>query len=230
MSLSGDERERIRALSCDIPALWDAPGTTAGDRKEVIRLLVERVVVVVRKDSEEVEATIHWRGGSESRHTIIRPVGRYDQLRDYDRLAEHVARWRRERCSAGQIAARLDAAGFRPPRKQGPYTSGHVQQLLIRLGLTPGRVMAVELGPDEWRLPDLARALDLSATKLRDWVARGLGQSRQTAAGRPWIVWADASERERLRRIEARSVRGVVALPADLIKPKEIPKKPRYSP
>src|SRR3954454_12739167 len=72
--LSGDELARIAALSGDIPALWDAPATTAAERKEIIRLLVERVVVHVRKDSEYVDVGIHWRGGFESRHEVIRPV------------------------------------------------------------------------------------------------------------------------------------------------------------
>ena len=37
-----DQRARILALSNDLPALWNAPETTAADRKEIIRLVVER--------------------------------------------------------------------------------------------------------------------------------------------------------------------------------------------
>jgi hypothetical protein len=35
--LSEAEREAIRHLATDIPALWAAPTTTAADRKEIIR-------------------------------------------------------------------------------------------------------------------------------------------------------------------------------------------------
>ena len=45
-----------------MPALWQTLATTTADRKEIIRALVERVVVQVRKDSEYVEATIYWQG------------------------------------------------------------------------------------------------------------------------------------------------------------------------
>ena len=55
--LSEDQRARILALSSDLPALWNAPETTAADRKEIIRLVVDRVVVHVRAD-ERV-----WRSG-----------------------------------------------------------------------------------------------------------------------------------------------------------------------
>jgi DNA invertase Pin-like site-specific DNA recombinase len=218
-SLSEDERARIRSLSRDIPALWNAAETTAADRKEIIRLLVERVVVQVRADSEEVEATIDWRGGSSSHHAIIRPVGRYEQMRDYDRLVEHLARWRAEGYSAVQIAAKLNAAGFRPPRKPGGYTTGQVQQLLLRCKLTTEQARVGELGEDEWWLPDLARALDLPASRLRYWAERGWVNAWKTPAQRPWIVWADSSERRRLEQLKIASRRGNTELPAELTTP-----------
>jgi DNA invertase Pin-like site-specific DNA recombinase len=224
-SLSADEEARIRELSRDIPALWNAPGTTAADRKEIIRLVVERVVVHVRNDSEEVEATIHWRDGSTSHHMIVRPVRRYEHLHDFDRLVAHLTRWRREGHSAGQIAEKLQAAGFRPPRGHGEYTKGQVQQLLRRCGLTQERRRVGELGPNEWWLSDLAVALELPAFKLRDWAARGWVRARKTPAERLWIVWADKSEQNRLRRLKALSRRGVVAFPNELITPKEVVKK-----
>ena len=94
--LSGDELARIAALSCDIPALWDAPATTTAERKEIIRLLIDRVVVHVRKDSEYVDVEINWRGGFASRHEVIRPVQLHEHLRDHARLFDRLAQLRRE--------------------------------------------------------------------------------------------------------------------------------------
>ena len=71
--LSDDQRARILALSSDLPTLWNAPETTAADRKEIIRLVVDRVVVHVRADSECAEAVIWWRGGVTTRHEIVSP-------------------------------------------------------------------------------------------------------------------------------------------------------------
>ena len=58
-----EERARIAALSSDLPALWHAPGTTHQDRKEIVRHLVEKVVVHVNNDSEYVDVTdpLAWR-------------------------------------------------------------------------------------------------------------------------------------------------------------------------
>src|SRR5207302_7813224 len=99
--LSGDELARISTLSRDIPALWDAPATTSAERKEIVRLLIERVVVHVRKGSEYVSAEICWRGGFTSTHEVVRPVHRYEHLRDHDQLIDRIARWRREGHTAG---------------------------------------------------------------------------------------------------------------------------------
>jgi hypothetical protein len=72
LHLTAEEEARLTSLTTDIPALWQAPDTTNADRKEMIRCLVGRVVVHVRCDSELVDVTIHWVGGYESQHQIVR--------------------------------------------------------------------------------------------------------------------------------------------------------------
>src|SRR3954454_11401835 len=61
--LTGDEIDMINSLSEDVPALWRAVSTTAADRKEVVRHLVEWVSVAVQGETEWVDVTIHWAGG-----------------------------------------------------------------------------------------------------------------------------------------------------------------------
>jgi len=70
--LGDEEKTRILALSKDIPGLWNASETTHADRKEVVRLLVERILVHVRPNSERAEAVITWRGGITTRHELVR--------------------------------------------------------------------------------------------------------------------------------------------------------------
>jgi hypothetical protein len=67
-------------LAADLPALWHSPQTTATDRKEIVRLLVERVVVHVQADSERAEVDMAWRGGLMTRHALVRSVSRYESL------------------------------------------------------------------------------------------------------------------------------------------------------
>src|SRR5258708_29493844 len=69
--LSEDQRARILTLSSDLPTLWNAPETTAADRKEIIRLVVERVVVHVRAETECGEMVILWRSSGKASHEIV---------------------------------------------------------------------------------------------------------------------------------------------------------------
>src|SRR5438477_3195097 len=92
--LTDQERATIQALAKDIPALWNAPATTNVERKQILRCLIDRVVVRVRCDSEFVNATIHWKGGYQSQHEFIRPVKTYAQLRDYEPLMTRIVELR----------------------------------------------------------------------------------------------------------------------------------------
>jgi hypothetical protein len=224
LQLTAEQHERITALAADIPALWQAPGTTNADRKEMIRCLVERVVVQVRCDSELVAVTIHWAGGYESRHQVVRPVGTYAQLRDFERLMGRVVELREAGHVAPEIAAKLNAEGFYPPKRSGSFTAPVIYQLLKRRGLIGDERAHDELlGKHEWWLTDLARALKMSHLKLRDWASRGWVHSRKTPVQGRWILWADKAEVKRLNKLLAESRRGVNAYTSVLKMPKQRP-------
>ena len=62
-TLSEADRQRIRSLSASVATLWHSPGTSASDRKQIIRCVVERVIVVADKATELNDVTIVWHGG-----------------------------------------------------------------------------------------------------------------------------------------------------------------------
>jgi DNA invertase Pin-like site-specific DNA recombinase len=219
--LTAAEREKIRALATDLPALWQAPGTTTADRKEILRAVVERVVVQGRKDSEYVEATIHWQGGFTSQHELVRPVGCYEQLRDFKSLMERLVQLHSDGQRSLQIAETLNREGFHPPKLGKPFTSAMVRQLLCRQGLGQRRRKQESLGSSEWWLGDLALELRMRKAKLRAWIVRGWLHARQTPVEGRWIVWADDAERERLRTLQEQSHRGIVSFPPELTTPKK---------
>jgi DNA invertase Pin-like site-specific DNA recombinase len=220
--LSDRERSIIQALAKDIPPLWRAPATTNADRKQIVRLLVERVVVHVHGNSEYVSATMHWKGGYQSEHEFTRAVANYGQLRDFDHLLERLQALRAEGRSAPQIAQALSAEGFHPPRGRGPFTTAVINRLLQHRGFGGNERQRRDLLRDnEWWLIDLARELQMSALKLRDWAARGWLHSRRTTIQRYWVLWADADELERLRTLLAQSRRGINAYATDLTTPKQ---------
>jgi DNA invertase Pin-like site-specific DNA recombinase len=136
---SAAERARITALASDIPALWHSPGTSAAERKEIVRLLVERVMVHVRADSERTGVEIAWRGGLTTSHEIARTVTRYESLGNYPKLLKRIRELRKGGCTIAQVAARLNEEGFRAPRSRQGYTATSVRKLLSRVRQKAGR-------------------------------------------------------------------------------------------
>jgi hypothetical protein len=77
---SRTELEAIRNLTQDLPALWQAATTTQKERQEIVRLLLERVIIKVVDDTEHVEVICHWHGGNQTMHKMIRQVARITAL------------------------------------------------------------------------------------------------------------------------------------------------------
>jgi hypothetical protein len=63
-TLSVDERIRLLALGADLFKAWQAPTTSPRDKKELLRTLLEEVIITVHKDEHRAHLTLRWRGGA----------------------------------------------------------------------------------------------------------------------------------------------------------------------
>jgi hypothetical protein len=222
-TLSATDRERIQDLSQNVPSLWNAADTTAADRKQIVRCLVERVVVVADKSSEHNDVTIVWKGGLTTQHQVARPVGRYEQLKDYQRLTERLKELHQQGLHRGPIAEKLNAEGFVPPRRRGVFTELGVGALMRELGLVGEYFCDDLLQKHEWRIPNLARELGIIPQKIHYWIKQGWIHSRRTPSGKHLIVWADKDEIRRLKRLARVKQSWLRARHPDLIIPKRRP-------
>ena len=200
--LNDDDAKRVREASRNIVSLWNAESTTSQDRKEIVRCLVDRVVVHVEPQSEYADVTIHWHGGFTSRHQVVRPVGCYRQLRDYDQLISRIKTLHGEGKNVRAIAEQLNREGFVPPRRRGPFTVGALAPLLQREGLVGERRRDDLLGADEWRVRDLAARLQIPPCRIYYWITRNWLHARRTLSGQTWIAWADHDELKRLEKLK----------------------------
>lgn len=207
--LSGAERENIRQLARDIPALWHSPNTTTTERKEIVRQIVERVVVENKGKSERLHVTITWIGGSETKGVVIRPVSKMEYLSYYPRMCERVRELVAQKFSTKEIAETLNREGYRPPKQAGRLGRQAVTEVLQRLGLLAVRRRGPrnfgEGGPakDEWWLAELARELRMPGGTLHGWIRRGWVEARRQESSGRWIIRADEAEVERLRQLRS---------------------------
>ena len=202
-ALSAPEREAIRRLASDIPALWAASSTTAADRQGIIRQLVERIVVTAQGETERVDVEVHWIGGHGTETTLIRPVARLEQLSYYTELLARVAALHAQGFNGPAIATTLNTEGWRPAKRRETFNAPMVRNLLARL--RPGTRVRVKVQrtPQEWTVPELACNLAMPQPTLYAWLYRGWLKARKETASpnSVWLVQADEAEIARLKSL-----------------------------
>jgi DNA invertase Pin-like site-specific DNA recombinase len=210
-ALTREQLEAIRQLADDLPGLWAASTTTVIDRKEILRAIIERIVLWVIGESEQVQVEITWVGGHVTRGVVCRPVQRLEQLSMYARVCAEVTAGVQAGESAAATVARLNALGLRSPRGIG-WSLPVVRELTARLGLRRVHGRPSARGPDgaegTWGITALARALDMPASTLYEWIERGEVPAERLACGR-LRVHADAVLMERLRARRAKALSDV---------------------
>jgi hypothetical protein len=147
--------------------LWQAEQTTPVDRQQLVRLLVERIVVTVQGQSEQVKRSITWSGGFVSEHRFARSVRSYEQLTNYAGLCARIDELRGQGQSWAEVAQTLNAEGQVPPRQAERFNGRMVQGLLDRRSKKSGERLREEgLRKGEWYLGSLARELGMAPGTL----------------------------------------------------------------
>jgi DNA invertase Pin-like site-specific DNA recombinase len=199
--LTEQERNQIKATCRDLAALWS--NATHAERKEIVRLMVERVEVSIVGNSQSVTTKIRWSGGFESCYEISRPVQHFQQLDYHDDLLNRALGLALAGKTTSEVAATLQSEGFLSPRDRRPLSAGMVSLLLNKDPRSAKQLHNPDLGGDEWRARTLAAKLGIREKLLKHWVTRGWAHACQRPIARAWVIWADAEELERLQQLAA---------------------------
>ena len=151
VQLSAGERAQIEALAQDLPSVWQSPGTSVAEKRQVMRLLLQHVVVWMSASSQDLKVHLHWSGGTVTEHQGIRGVGSWEQVAEVQAIWEQVQRRQAEGVTSRSVAAELNAAGYRTPRGL-PFTAASVRQLRVRFG-----ARAAQTAPPSHRRPSQRR-------------------------------------------------------------------------
>ena len=164
------------------------------------------IVVNVQGVGQQVTVAIHWAGGLQTSHALVRPVKGYEQLADYARLRARIEELRRLGRTMAEVAACVNQEGFQPPKRAQQFTSGMVACFLAKGGRSGPRPRVLSakglLRKAEWLLTDLARHLSMPSATLHRWRKVGWVHARKLpVAGGHWALWADKDELARLNRL-----------------------------
>ena len=165
--LNEKQREKIKALAADFPALWHAPTTPQRERKRMVRLLIEDVTLSREK---EITAHVRFKGGQTHTLTLPLPLKATELRRSAPELVREIDRLLDDH-TEGEIATILNHKGM--TSYEGKQLTRHTIHNLRRSHcLTARRERLREKGM--LNLHETAEQLDVSATTVKDWYHAGL--------------------------------------------------------
>lgn len=213
-TMTVEARTEIQQLAQDIPALWHAPTTTTADRKAIIGLLVNKVVVTVMGLSEQVEVTVHWQGGHRTQAQLRRPMRYAKNVSNIKVFAARAVELQQQGLTLAQIAEQLNMEDFQAPRG-GSLTSSSLHKMMAALGLTrkqrPSELRrAPDQRPDEVPLIEAAQRIGMPDKTLRYWLKTGKAQGRVALhLGHPIVlIQLDDTELQRLKSLRSQPAKG----------------------
>ena len=184
-TLTAQERERLLALGTDIGRVWSAPTTTDRDRKQLLRCLIEEVIITLEREQRRALLTIRWKGGAITELAVTLPKPQPAVRTDEDtielirRLAAHY--------DDGKIAGILNRQGRRSAT--GERFTAIIVGGLRRYRQIPTYKPPTE-PPDGELLPvgKAADELGIAASTIFRWLQAGFIRGEQDTPGAPWRI------------------------------------------
>jgi len=172
------KRTEILALAKDFPQLWQNPNVSDRERKRMIRLLIEDVMLVVSKD---IAVHIRFKGGATKTLSVHKPQmyaeGRRTKpgiINKVDQLLDHYI--------DRDVAKILNEQGYRSSGDGLLFTHQMVGQIQRNYGLKTRQERLRERGM--LTIAEVAERLDICVATARRWQKKGLFRMHQYANNR----------------------------------------------
>jgi len=180
---SAADRGRLMTLGADLERAWASPGATPQTKKQVIRTLIDEIIVHVQ--GETIDLVIRWQGGEHSALSLRKNRSgqhRWSTDADVIELTRALARLMPDKL----IAAALNRAGKTTGRGNG-WTQSRVCSLRNGHGIEVYRE-GERQEHGEVTLDEAAEVLMLSPSSVRRLISEGLLPAAQFCKGAPWII------------------------------------------
>ncbi len=182
-----EQLKRIQMLGADIRQVWTAPAITDRDRKELLRTLLEEVILHLKRAEGHAHLTLRWRGGAITMLDVpiprFKPMGpRTDE--DTISLLRRLAALYPDEVIAGILNRqdRKTATGER-------FTANQVGSLRRYRNIPRFQPSSAE--PPSGELASIRKAaqiLGMNTSSIHRWLADGFIAGEQVTPGAPWQI------------------------------------------
>ena len=185
-ALSAAQRQRLAALGADLQTVWTAPTTTARDRKELLRTVLEEVSITVERAASRAQLTLRWHGGTVTTREVPLPRSHPPRIRTEEetlallqRLAVHYP--------DAVIAGILNRQGRTTARGER-FTASAVGNLR-RYRHIPRCTRPADSPEGELvTIKRAAQILGLVPSTIHRWLTDGFLAGEQVTPGAPWQI------------------------------------------
>src|SRR6266700_1546985 len=188
--LTTAQREQIRRLAHDLPAIWHASTTTFVERKQLMRWLIKDVTL--SKRGNVIDVAIRWQTEALTALSIPRYKLSWEERQTSPHVVERVREWSPTH-TATQIATLLNEAGLRPGLG-GSFTASKVDWIRVAYSIPlacpegPGFCPSGQRGDGRYSALAAAELLNVNVSTIADWCNAGILESvRAHPHGPRWI-------------------------------------------
>ncbi len=197
---SAPDRDALLRLAVDLRVAWDAPTADARVKQQLVRTLVEEILVDVDETHREVVLVIHWRGGQHSEVRARKPKPGEHRKRTSDE-ADALIRDMAGTWSDAQIAAALNRLGIRTGQRQ-TWTADRVESYRRTARIS---AYAPAVDRQQWMtMRDAAKYVGTSDSFVRSLIQRGILPAKQVVPDAPWQIRRADLDRDAVRLAIAR--------------------------
>ena len=174
------------SLGTDLEKVWSAPTITDRDRKELLRTLLEQVVIAVDRDKQQAHLTLLWRGSLISEIDVALPRSQPPAIRTDEETVELLRRLAAHYPDA-VLAGILNRQG-RTTATDLRFTANRVCSLRTHWGIPRFQPPS---GPPEGELLSIQRAsaiLGVAPSTVHRWLDDGFIAGEQLTPAAPWRI------------------------------------------
>jgi DNA invertase Pin-like site-specific DNA recombinase len=181
-----EQLKHIQILGSDIRRVWSAVSTTDRDRKELLRALLEEVILNLKRAEGHAHLTLRWRGGAIT--VLDVPVPRFKPMgprtdEDTISLLRRLATLYPDEAIAGILnrQGRKTATGER-------FTANQVGSLRRYRSIPRFQPPAEPPTSELVSIRKAAQILEMNTSTIHRWLADGFIAGEQVTPGAPWQI------------------------------------------
>jgi len=191
-----EQLHAIQSIGSDLRQVWSAPTTTDRDRKELLRTLLEEVILNLKRAEGRAHLTLRWCGGAFTTLDVavprFQPMGpRTDE--DTISLLRRLAALYPDEVIAGILnrQGRKTATGER-------FTANQVGSLRRYRGIPRFQSPTTTPDGESVSIRKAAQILGMNTSSIHRWLADGFIAGEQITPGAPWQIRITAELRSRI--------------------------------